>query len=182
MERNEISSLLKIGEKAPYFSLPATDGKIYSLSDFSENQVLAVIFTCNHCPYAKAAEPFIYDAAKEFKQNGLQVICICSNDEESFPEDSFGRMVEKSKEIDFMYPYLQDKTQNVAKAYDAACTPEAYIFDEHAKLRYQGKIINSHQTNNPENLLSKAIASLLKNEKPDPEVDLAIGCSIKWKL
>src|SRR5437762_1753302 len=129
MERHPSAVSFNLGEKAPYFSLPATDGKIYSLSDFTGSQAFAVVFTCNHCPYAQAYESRLTALVKRYHAAGLRMVAICANDADGYPEDSFPQMVERSRSLGFPFPYLHDENQSVAQAYDAACTPEVYLFD-----------------------------------------------------
>lgn len=183
MERVLETLKLKIGEKAPYFSLPATDGKIYSLKDFTGKTGLCVIFTCNHCPYVKAVENSINEIAREYLSKDIQFIAICANDSVNYPEDSFERMIEKSTSENIPYPYLHDASQSIAKAYDAACTPEVYLFDKETRLFYQGQIndIKPNKLTASEHYLRDALAALLSNETPPQQIVPAIGCSIKWK-
>lgn len=182
MERHAEKSTLLIGEKAPYFSLPATDGKIYSLSDFAGARALLVVFTCNHCPYARAYESRLIELAKRYTPEGVAIVAICSNDSQDYPEDSFTQMVEKSKMMGFPYPYLHDDRQLVAKAYDAACTPECFLFDSEMRLAYHGWIDDNHQQ--PELVtapdLKLAIEAVLAGETPKKALTAIIGCSIKW--
>lgn len=184
MERDATGSKLKLGDKAPYFSLKGTDGKIYSLEEFKDAKILAVIFTCNHCPYAQAYEQRICSLAELYRPRGVQFVTICSNDSRGYPQDSFDNMVEKSKSLGFPFPYLQDETQVTAKAYDAACTPECYVFDSERKLRYHGRVDDNHR--DPAHVthhdLADAIEALLEGTVPEIPLTPAMGCSIKWRL
>ncbi len=183
MERDPKDSKLQLGQTAPYFSLPATDGKIYSLSDFSDAAALAVVFTSNHCPYARAYERRISALSSEFKKIGVALVAICSNDGVGFPEDSFEQMVEKSKKLGFSFHYLQDESQSVAKAYDARSTPEAYLFDSDKCLRYHGAIDDNHADADRviRHYLREAAEAVLAGKKADPETSIILGCSIKWR-
>lgn len=183
MQRDATGLSLAIGEKAPYFSLKATDGKIYSISDFRNGKPLVVIFTCNHCPYAQAYEGRIVELAKEYQEHGVQFIAICANDSVGYPEDDFEHMVEKSKKLGYPFPYLHDESQTAAKAYDAACTPEVYVFDGEHKLCYHGRVDDNYQdrTQVTSQDLRKALAAVVMGENPDPALTPAIGCSIKWR-
>ena len=174
---------LSIGDKAPYFSLPATDGKIYSLIDFENASALAVIFTCNHCPQAKASEPAIIDLIRNFTDKNVNFVMICANDGESYPQDNFENMLNKSKSLGFPCPYLHDENQEVARAYDAACTPEAYLFDGSQKLVYHGRIndITPEGSRSDRHFLGDAITAVLSGEPIEVPSVPAIGCSIKWK-
>ena len=183
MERQAQAVTLLVGEKAPYFSLPATDGRIYSLSDFASSRALLVVFTCNHCPTSRAYEGRLGDIARRYRSEGLGLVAICSNDQDDYPEDSFEQMVEKSKSMGFPYPYLHDEKQIVAKAYDAACTPEAYLFDSSMKLAYHGWIDDN--ADHPQAVtapdLQIAIEAVLAGKVPEKQLTPVIGCSIKWQ-
>ena len=182
MERSANSETVAIGDKAPYFSLKGTDNKIYSLKDFESARALAVVFTCNHCPYVKAWDPRLLEILKNFKSRGFEMVAICSNDPQSYPEDSFEHMVDKSESMDFAYPYLQDLTQEVARAYDAACTPEVFLFDSKQTLRYQGRIDDNHTEKSlvGSTDLADAVSALLSGEEVPTPLTSALGCSIKW--
>ncbi|MBL7662180.1 thioredoxin family protein [bacterium] len=183
MERLAEGLKLKLGNPAPYFSLKATDGRVYSLADFANKQVLVTIFTCNHCPYAQAYETRLVELARFYQPRGVQFIAICANNADAYPEDSFEKMVEKAKALALPYPYLQDVDQNVAKAYDAQCTPEVYMFNAERKLIYHGRIDDNYQE--PEKVtvhsLRDALDAVLSGEAPNPALTSAVGCSIKWK-
>lgn len=183
MQRPVNDMKLSIGEPAPYFSLSGTDGKIHNIADYRDGKGLLVIFTCNHCPYAQAYEQRICELARDFQPLGIAFITVCSNDGSDFPEDSFERMVEKSRSMGFPFPYLHDVEQQVAKAYDAACTPEAFLFDSEFKLTYHGRIDDNFQ--NPElvssNDLRLALDAVVEGQTPEMQRTPCIGCSIKWR-
>lgn len=171
---------LRIGDKAPYFCLPATDSLIYSLSDQIGAPCFAIIFTSNHCPYARKYESRLAHLSKKFKPFGVNFIAICSNDGNAYPEDSFENMKMK----DFPYPYLHDETQDVARAFGAQATPEVFVFDSEHTLRYHGAIDNNpDKLEKPtEHYLEDAINSILNSSAiVKPEAPF-IGCSIKWSL
>ena len=184
MERTAAGLKLQIGERAPYFSLKGTDSKIYSLADFQGANALVVLFTCNHCPYAQAYESRIVELAQQGRERGVKFVGICSNDPVGYPQDDFASMVDKSKQLGYPFPYLCDETQITARAYDAQCTPEAYLFDSQFKLQYHGRIDDNYQ--NPalveQHELADAINSVLAGKSPNPQLTPAIGCSIKWKV
>lgn len=183
MIRESLSSKLALGDKAPYFSLPGTDGKLYSMKDFDAAKAFAVLFTCNHCPYVQAWDERLIELQKNYQESGFQLVAICSNDPKSYPEDSFENMKKKSESMDFVYPYLQDESQEVAKEYDAACTPEVFLFDENKELSYQGRVDDNHGDISlvSSNCLEDALKAVLSGKKPETPLTHALGCSIKWK-
>lgn len=183
MEREAAGLKLKLGEKAPYFSLRGTDNRIYSIADFASAPALVVIFTCNHCPYAQAYETRLIDLAREFQPRGARFVAVCANDSNSFPEDDFDHMVEKSRSLDLPFPYLQDEFQVMARAYDAACTPELFLFDDKQELRYHGRVDDNHRdpTLVTRQDLREALTAVLKGQAPEVALTPALGCSIKWK-
>src|SRR3989344_6033959 len=122
------SQKVEIGSTAKDFNLSATDGQNYSLDSFKETRVLVIIFTCNHCPYAKAAWPLLIKLAQEFKEKGIAFVAINPNDETQYPEDSFEVMKQRVGDWQINFPYLRDETQEVARAYGAVCTPDVFEF------------------------------------------------------
>jgi len=193
-ERNEIlesehmaltySKGMPLGTPAPYFSLPATDGQTYTLASFRSAEALAVIFTCNHCPYAIASEDRIISLAEKYKPLGVVFVAINPNDAASYPEDSFENMIVRAKEKAFPFPYLCDESQQVARAYDAACTPDIFVFDRERKLRYNGRIDDNWQF--PEHVtrrdLETALDDILAHRELSFSLVSSMGCSIKWKV
>ena len=173
---------LKIGSKLPDFNLPATDGKNYSPSTFKESKVLVVMFTCNHCPYVKAYEGRFVLLQDYFKSKGVNFVAVNANDEENYPEDSFENMVKRAKEKNYNFPYLRDKTQEVAKVFGASFTPEIFVFDEKRIMQYHGRIDDNWQE--PDKVikhnLREAIESILENKPIDRANTQAIGCTVKW--
>jgi peroxiredoxin len=123
------SEPVRLGMPAPYFELLGTDGTHHRLTDFRCSRVLVVAFVCNHCPYVKAVQSRINSLAKQFQEKAVQVIGISSNDVQSYPEDSFEKMQAYAKEWGWVFPYLWDETQSVAKAYGAVCTPDFFVFE-----------------------------------------------------
>jgi len=177
------STSLPIGKfKAPEFDLPATDGKYYSLADFSNSKGLVVVFSCNHCPYARAAWPLLIELASEYQPKEIGFVAINPNDEVSYPEDSFAIMKKRFLEWGINFPYLRDKSQEVASNYQAQCTPDVYIFDEKRFLYYHGRINDNWQ--DPANVkrhdLKNAIDDLLAGKASPKEQYPSLGCSIKW--
>jgi peroxiredoxin len=174
----------KVGDKASDFSLKNINGKMVSLSDFKDAKGFVVIFTCNHCPYAKAYEDRIIKLDKKYKEKGYPVIAINPNDESIAPDDSYDKMIERAKEKSFTFPYLRDKTQEVANTYGATRTPHVYLLnkeDGDLYVRYIGTIDNNYQDESAvtEQYLANAIDALLEGSNPQPDFTKAIGCSIK---
>ncbi len=179
MERTNSSEKLTIGSVLPTFSLVGIDDKKYTQDYFQGAKASLVIFTCNHCPYVKGSELAMNQAIGNFLGHGLKVLAINSNDSEQYPEDSFEKMKEKT----WSYPYLYDQEQSVAKSFDAACTPECYLFNADGKLAFHGTINNSPR--NPDqvtqNFLMTAIEQVLSCGVATPDFAHPMGCSIKWK-
>jgi peroxiredoxin len=143
------SKMLPLGTSAPDFNLPDTRGNIVSLADFKEAPALLVIFMCNHCPFVKhiLSLSYLIELIKEYQAKGVAVVGINSNDVASFPEDSPKMMALIAQEAGFAFPYLYDETQEVAKAYHAACTPDFFLFDGRSKLVYRGQMDDSRPGN-----------------------------------
>ncbi len=173
---------LSIGDKAPDFCLPGVDGKVYSLNDFKGKKILVVVFMCNHCPYVQAYIERIKAVQSDFGIKGVQVIGINSNDEVNYPDDSFDKMVEFSRQRKLNFTYLRDEDQVAATAYGAQCTPECFVFDGERKMRYHGRIDDNYKDENAVKTydLRNAINALIHNQKVAIELTPAIGCSVKW--
>jgi len=185
------SSVSEWGSKAPEFSLPGVDGKTYSLESFRTSRALLVVFMCNHCPYVIAVQERLNRLAKDFAPQGVAVIGINSNDPAYRIEDSFENMKKTAKEWGLVFPYVFDETQAVARAYDAVCTPDPYLYENvngEFLLRYRGRVDDSWKdpTQVKEESLKQAIEAILAGKgstvgaipaEPVP----SIGCSIKWK-
>jgi peroxiredoxin len=174
---------LRIGSKAYPFRLRGVDDKIYSLEDFSDKKVLCVIFMCNHCPYVIAVQDRINQIAKDYSSKSFSLVGINPNDEIGYPEDSFENMKKRAKERGFVFPYLRDETQEVAKQYDAVCTPDIYVYDNNRILKYRGRIDDNWKDENQVNKkeLRIAIDRMLDGKEIDFEMIPSMGCSIKWK-
>ena len=183
METNTQNLKLKIGDKAPDFSLPATDGKIYRLNDFKGKKVLVIIFMCNHCPYVQAYIERIKSIQSEFGIKGLRVVGINSNDEVNYPDDGFDKMVEMARLKKLNFVYLRDEDQTVANAYGAQCTPEVFVFDGERKLKYHGRIDDNYKDEKAVKTtdLRNAVDAVLHDRKVAFELTPAVGCSIKWR-
>jgi peroxiredoxin len=174
---------LHIGSSAHPFTLVGVDGNVYSLQDFSDKDVLCIIFTCNHCPYAQAVEDRINQIAKDYKKSSFALVCINSNDDKQYPEDSFEEMKKRADEKGFTFPYLHDHDQSTATAYDAVCTPDIYLYDKNRILKYRGRIDDNWKDESAvtQKDLRNAIDLLLGGKEIDFEIIPSMGCSIKWK-
>jgi peroxiredoxin len=184
MARTE-SNMLPIGTKAPHFELPDTvSGKIVSLESLRSEIATVVMFICNHCKYVKHINSELVYIVKHFQESGIHFAAISSNDIENYPEDRPQEMKEKAAELGYTFPYLYDETQAVAKAYDAACTPDFYVFDKNLKLVYRGRMDASSPGNNVPvtgSDLRGALNALVAGE-PVSEIQYpSMGCNIKWK-
>jgi len=177
------STPVKIGSPAPDFKLPATDGSKYSLNSFKHAKGLVVIFTCNHCPYAKASWLILIKLAEEFKPKGIDFVAINPNDENLYPEDSIEIMKVKVQEWNINLLYLRDESQKIAKEYRAVCTPDIFVYDMGRKLYYHGRINDNWQDSSKvtKQDLKNALNSLLNNTPPPITQKPSTGCSIKWK-
>lgn len=173
---------LRIGSKASLFNLKGVDGKMYSLNSFADKKLLCIIFSCNHCPYVKAVEDRINQIAKDYSNKSFALVCINSNDEAAFPEDSFEQMQLRAKEKGFVFPYLRDETQQAAREYEAVCTPDIYLYDENRILKYRGRIDDNWKDESAvkRSELRMAIDCLLNDKEIDFEQIPSMGCSIKW--
>ncbi len=174
---------LKIEDKAPYFNLKAVDGKYYSLNDFKGAKALLIVFMCNHCPYVKAKLDTIKNLQAKYKDKGLILVGINSNESENYPEDSYEGMVETAKAKNFNFIYLQDESQEVAKAYGASCTPDPFLFDSRQELVYHGRFDDALEPGQKATKfdMEEAIEAVLQGKKPKQEFLYSLGCSIKWK-
>jgi peroxiredoxin len=183
MERTTASTSFSLGSTLPAFELRNVDGGLVGSSYLEGGKAMLVAFLCNHCPYVKGSEEMLIDIVKAFQNDGLKTVTINSNDAAKYPEDSFEKMKEKHVQMNLPYPYLYDENQEVAKRFDAACTPEFYLFDANQTLVYHGTINDSPRdpTAVTKDYLSEAIASVLEGQLPDPQFVHPLGCSIKWK-
>jgi peroxiredoxin len=178
-----MSFTLELGKSAPDFSLPATDGKTYSLKDFSNAKVLVVFFTCNHCPFVVGSDEITRATADKFKQQDVRFVGINSNSEVTHPNDDFSNMVVRMKEYKFPWIYLRDKTQETAKAYGALRTPHFYVFDKNRKLIYTGRgVDNPRETDKMKiNDLDRALTEHLAGKPVAVSLTNPIGCNVKWE-
>ena len=178
-----MSFTLELGAAAPDFSLPATDGKTYSLKDFSAASTLVVFFTCNHCPYVLGSDELTRETAKHFAPKGVTFVAINSNSEVTHPNDDFDSMVKRMAENDFPWVYLRDKSQKVALAYGALRTPHFYVFDKKRKLVYTGRGVDSPKdvSQMTTNDLAKALEDVVAGKPPRVAITNPIGCNVKWE-
>ncbi len=173
---------LPIGETGPAFALLGTDGKTYSLADYKDKKGVAVIFTCNACPYAKAFEDRIVKLAKEFQAKGIAFVAINPNDPARVPDDSYENMITRAKEKKFNFPYLYDSTSAIAASYGAKVTPHIFLLDASQKLVYRGRIEDETDAKKSKNFdLKYAMNALLAGKKIPVAETKAFGCSIKWR-
>ena len=178
------STMLQLETTAPDFSLPDTEGKTVSLSDFAERKALLVMFVCNHCPYVKHVADGIAKLGKEYQAKGVGVVAISSNDVANFPDDSLDKMKEEKALRDYSFPYLLDETQEVAKAYEAACTPDFYVFDDNRRLVYRGQMDDSRPDSGipvTGRDLRAALDAALEGRSVGEDQRPSLGCNIKWK-
>jgi len=167
----------------PFENLPGTDGKRYSLKDFSGGKGLVIVFSCNHCPTVQAYEDRMMAFQREYGAKGVQLLAINSNEDANYPEDSFDEMVKRSKTRGFNFLYLRDADQNVAKAFGATHTPEFFLFDQQMKLRYHGKMDDNHRDPSAVRVryLAEATNAVLAGKDVNDAETYSIGCTIKWK-
>jgi len=178
------SQMLPLGTKAPDFCLPDPDGVEHSLKQFTESPALLVIFMCNHCPYVKHVREKLVELVKGYQERGVSVVAINSNDVDEYPEDSPEMMKEVAEVYGFTFPYLYDETQEVAKAYRAACTPDFYVFNDEQKLFYRGQMDDSRPGSEipvTGDALQDALDAVLEGDPPPERQKPSMGCNIKWK-
>ncbi|HXY10066.1 MAG TPA: thioredoxin family protein [Terriglobales bacterium] len=178
------STMLPLGTKAPSFCLPDPYGKWVSSDDFKEARAFLVAFICNHCPYVKHIRFHFASLAKEYQSRGVGVVAINSNDVENYPDDSPEKMAEEIKQVGYTFPYLYDESQQVAKAFRAACTPDFFLFDRNRTLVYRGQFDDSRPGNAlpvTGSDLRAALNALLAGHSVPPNQKPSVGCNIKWK-
>ena len=184
------STMLPLGTTAPGFSLPVANptvpdagaGSTRALGDYADAPALLVVFTCNHCPYAIAVEDRLVELARTYATQGLATVAISPNDADAYPADSFDAMAERARDKAFPFAYLYDESQETARAYDAACTPDFYLFNADRALVYRGRLDDgrpgrAHTTRD----LAEAVEAVLAGEPVAKDQHPSMGCSIKWK-
>ena len=175
--------ICNFGEKANSFKLKGTDSKIHKLEDHLGKNGLLIMFICNHCPYVKAVIKDIVNDCKNLEKEGLKSIAIMSNDTKNYPEDSFENMIAFSKRHGFIFPYLIDETQEVAKKYGAVCTPDFFGYNNKLELQYRGRIRELKDlkpVSNSESDLLKAMRLIVETGKGPENQIPSMGCNIKW--
>ena len=179
------SNKFATGTKAPDFTLINTiDDKMYSLNDLKGEKGTVVMFTCNHCPFVIHVNEQLVELANEYQKQGINFVAISANDVENYPQDAPHLRKKLASDLQYPFPYLYDDTQEVAKAYDAACTPDFYVFDPDLKSVYHGQLDDSTPGNGKPvtgNDIRKALNNLLENKKPLENQKPSMGCGIKWK-
>ena len=179
------STMLKLGTTAPDFALTdVVTGKTVRRDDFRGNKGLLVLFICAHCPYVKHVEKGLAAFGKDYSGKQMGIVAISSNDAETYPEDNPAGLKRQAETHGFSFPYLYDVTQNVARSYKAACTPDIFLFDSDFKLVYRGQFDGSRPGNGVPVTgedLRAATDAVLAGKKPSPDQRASIGCNIKWK-
>ncbi len=173
-----------LGIDAPDFSLPSVSGKTVSLKDVMGENGVVVVFICNHCPYVKAITERLVGTADKLREMGVGFVAICSNDSEAYPEDSFENMVAFARERGFTFPYLHDESQEVARAYDAQCTPDFFGISAQGKIEYRGRMDAGRIEKPPVDVrrdLLLAMQEIIETGKGPADQLPSAGCSIKWK-
>ena len=178
------STMLELGTQAPDFSLPsAGPGETVTRADF-DGKPLLVMFICNHCPFVKHLRSALAEFGTDYQPKGLGIVAISSNDADAYPDDSFDKMAEEVTDAGYTFPYLYDEDQSVAKAYQAACTPDFFLFDADHKLAYRGQFDDSRPGNDEPITggdLRGAAEQVLSGAPVPPDQTPSIGCNIKWK-
>ncbi len=178
------STMAPLGTEAPDFHLPATNGKLVSLADFEGAPALLVAFLSNHCPFVKHLRRQLASFVKDYQPRGLAAVGINANDVERYPADSPEAMVREVEQIGYSFPYVFDESQDVARAYGAACTPDFFLYDGERRLAYRGQFDGSRPGNGMPvtgDDLRAAVEAVLAGDRPNDEQVPSIGCNIKWK-
>ena len=177
--------MLPLGTPAPDFKLPDTNGKIVSLADFKDKPALVVVFMCNHCPYVVHIRSGLAQLARDYTPRGVGIVGINANDAKNYPADSPAKMKDEVKNAGYVFPYLYDETQAVAKSYRAACTPDIFLFDRGRRLVYRGQFDASRPGGNGIPVTGKdlraALDAVLTGRNTSEFQVASIGCNIKWQ-
>jgi peroxiredoxin len=174
---------LQIGEEAPEFSLPATNGNTYALGDFDDSKLLVIFFTCNHCPYVIGSDENTRAVVEQFAGADVRFVAINSNSKHTYAEDDFEHMIVRMEKYKFPWVYLYDESQEIAEAYGALRTPHFYVFDEDRKLVYTGRAVDNPREaeNSTTHELADALEELLAGRPVSLTVTNPIGCNVKWE-
>ncbi|MDT7945486.1 MAG: thioredoxin family protein [Cyanobacteriota bacterium PSP.bin.10] len=180
------STMLPLGTPAPDFSLPdVVSGQTISLSTFADKPALLVMFICQHCPYVKHVQEELARLGRDYKDRGVGIVAISANDVEKYPDDSPENLKKMAETLGFTFPFCYDETQEVAKAFTAACTPDFFLFDADRKLVYRGQLDDSRPSLTDVPVTGKdlraALDNLLAGKPIDPDQKPSLGCNIKWK-
>jgi len=177
-----MSFTLGIGDRAPGFRLPATDGKTYALSDFADDPVLVIFFTCNHCPYVTGSDDATRATAEKFSGRAVRFVAVNSNSANTYAEDDFAHMVERMREHKFPWLYLHDEPQETARGYGALRTPHFYVFDRGRRLIYTGRAVDNPRqaTRATTHDLDRSLEEHLSGKPISVPVTNPIGCNVKW--
>ena len=171
------------GKKADHFELKSTENKIISLNDVKGEKGTLIMFICNHCPYVKAVIEEVVSDSKELEKDGIKSVAVMSNDTVNYPDDSFEKMIKFSNDNEFTFPYLIDETQEIAKKYDAVCTPDFFGYNGNLELQYRGRIRelkNLEPVKDGESDLLKAMKIIAKTSQGPKDQLPSMGCNIKW--
>ena len=174
---------LKPGDQAIPFDLPGVDDEQHALADYADKEAVAVIWSCNHCPYVRAWEDRMVQIQSDYADKGVQLITISSNDAGKYPDDSFPKMKERAAQKGFNFPYLYDETQEIARAFGAERTPEVFLFDKSRTLCYHGAIDDNYDDPSAvqSHYLRKALDAVLAGQGPSTAQTPPVGCTVKWK-
>lgn len=179
------STMLPLGTPAPDFSLPEPmTGQIRTLGDFEGHRALLVLFICNHCPFVKHIRQGLMAFARDYQPRGLAMVAINANDVLNYPDDSPAKMAEEAKIFGYSFPYLYDESQTTATAFQAACTPDFFLFDANRRLVYRGQFDSSRPGSSipvTGNDLRAAVDAVLAAKPVSPDQKPSLGCNIKWK-
>ena len=178
------STMQELGVYAPDFVLPDTNSNMVSLAGFSDKDALLVVFMCNHCPYVKHIADAFNEFVKEYQPKGLAVVGISSNDADNYPDDGPEKMAAEAARRGYVFPYLYDESQEVAKAYHAACTPDFFLFDKNRRLVYRGQFDSSRPKSDEPVTgadMRAAVDAVLQGKSPAAQQIPSLGCNIKWK-
>lgn len=173
---------MSVIETAPAFDLPGVDGRNHTIDEYADAAVLVLVQSCNHCPYVLAWEGRLNDLAREYAERGVRIVAISSNDAEAYPADSFEAMVEHAREAGYVFDYLYDESQEVARALGSERTPECFVFDADRRLVYHGAIDDNREAAGvTQHYLRDGIEAALAGEAPPMADTPPVGCTVKWR-